>query len=132
MVSMDRYLVTRPVLEYAVPAEAFWTQFISVRAGLSIILPMLHYLFFNYFRIDSDSFGLVVDGDQAWLNFATNLVFYAGPFVLCVVLALHAIHLHKPPLSSVNYHIACFGIAINTIAGASQVISVYTGWYGYL
>ena len=128
---MDRY-PSQPVLEYAAPLPLLWTQFISVRAGLSIILPMLHYLIFNYFQIDSDRFGLVVDGDLAWLNFATNLVFYVGPFVLCVVFALHSIYLHRPPLSPVSYHIAFFGIAINTIAGASQAISVYMGWYGYL
>ena len=123
---------SQPVLDYAVPAWFFRRQFISMRAGLSIILPLVHYLIFNYFEIDSDRFGLVVDGDLAWLNFATNLVFYVGPFVLCVVLAMHAIYLHKAPLSPVSYYIAVFGIAINTIAGASQVISVYMGWYGYL
>ena len=131
MMRMDRH-PSYPILDYAVPVWWMRRQFISARAGISIILPLLHYLIFNYFQIDSDRFGLVVDGDLAWLNFVTNLVFYVGPFVLCVVFALHAIYLHKPPLSPVNYHIACFGIAINTIAGASQVISVYMGWYGYL
>ena len=120
------------VLEYAVPARRLRDPVISVRAGLSVILPMLHFLVFNYFKIDSDSFGLVVDGLYPRLNFAVNLGFYVCPFILFIIFALHSLWKHKPPLSPVSRYVAYMGIVMNIIAGASQVVAVYTAWYGYL
>jgi len=121
---MER-ITSQPVLDYAVPERLLRRQFISVRAGLSVVLPLLRYLTFSCFSTGSDQFGSVVDTDL--VGFATKLVFYVGPFVLCGVMALHSVYRHRPPLSATSYYVGVLGAAINAIAGASQVLSVYYG-----